>query len=151
MSASAPEFTDSYPFKMDAKGRVTIPSQWRPDDELSVRMQRSLCYGVPTFRVLTVEELESMKATISDMDWTPERKRNRLGRLLSRTKSGSISKAGKLQVPKGVVDTMKFEPGGEIHLVGRGSYFEIYTPENYRKMVAAEDADEADESGILIL
>lgn len=86
-----------------------------------------------------------MQATIEDKDWSPERKRLKLGKLMSRTKVGAISAAGKLQIPKAAVETLGFEPGGEITLLGRGRYFEIYTPQNYAQVYRLEDEDDEDD------
>lgn len=103
---------------------------------------QSSSYDFPTLRILTEEEYEDMLATVDSMEeWTPAQKKKMKGKLHSRCQKGSVSDQGKLLIPKAWCERPGIEPGEAVKLVGRGTYFEIFSLENYQAMKVKEDEE----------
>jgi len=93
-------------------------------------------------RVLTEEEYDDMLLTVDGMEeWSPAQKKKMKGKLHSRCQKGSMSEQGKLLIPKAWCERPGIESGEAIKLVGRGTYFEILSLENYQIMKASEDEE----------
>lgn len=128
--------------KLDPKCRVSVPSEWR--DSLRVgklRLLQSTSYELPVLRVITQEEYTDMITTVDGMDhWTPAQKKRMKNKLHSRCQATAMSEQGKLSIPKAWCEKPEIEAGGQVKLVGRGTFIEIINLENYTEMLKREDS-----------
>lgn len=145
MSQNVHALEGDYEHKLDPKNRVSVPAEWRLLTGGGVlRLLQSSKYNVHTLRVLTECEYDEMLQTVDGMEnWTPAEKKKMKGKLHSRCQKVTMSDQGKLLIPKAWCERPGFEPEGLIKLVGRGTYFEIFSPENYKIMTEREDLETA--------
>ena len=130
-----------YPYKMDAKCRVSIPADWRAEIEGStLRLMVSHNEGLPTLKVLTEPEFERMQEEVNVSELTPAKKRIILGALFERSVKTHINDQGKLVIPKAQLDHPGIVPGQPLVLCGRGGFIEILNEENHEKLRAAREA-----------
>ena len=138
-----------YPYKMDAKCRVSIPSDWRAEigNDL-LRLMVSHNHKIPTLRVLTESEFEKMQEEIKASEkLTPAQKRFMVSTMFKKCTKTHINEQGKLSIPKVLLEHPGLTPGASMMLCGSGGYIEILNDENYKKLEAAimpslEDLDE---------
>lgn len=130
-----------YPYKMDAKCRVSIPSDWRAEIAGSVlRLMISHNEKLPTLKVLTETEFDRMQQEVNDSDLTPAKKRVILGALFERCTKTHINEQGKLVIPKAQLEHPGIIPGEALVLCGRGGFIEILNEDNHQKLCAAREA-----------
>ena len=142
MSSPSHSLGGFFPYKMDAKCRVSIPSDWRTEIANGVlRLLVAHDEKIPTLKVLTESEFEKMQRDINDSEsMTPAQKRTMLGALFERSTKTHINEQGKLSIPKAQLDHPGLTPGDGLVLCGRGNYFVIFNEENYSKLNAAREA-----------
>ena len=142
MSTKSHSLGGGYPYKMDAKGRVSIPSDWRAELSNSVlRLLVSHNEKIPTLKVLTDSKFEKMQQDINDSEsMTPAQKQIMIGTLFEKCVNTHINDQGKLSVPKAQLDHPGLVPGEGLVLCGRGDYFEIFNEENHQRLEAARKA-----------
>ncbi len=152
MSIEGHDLGGFFPHKMDAKCRVSIPSEWRSEMSNQVlRFMQSKNEGLPTLRLLTEIEFRRMLQDIEDrQDWTPAKRRKARGMVFERCVKANINDQGKLSIPKQLCERPGLEAGEVLCLVGRGDYVEILNEENYQKLKIETESfeDELDELGI---
>ncbi len=130
-----------FPYKMDTKCRVSIPSDWRPEVVNTVlRLMVSSNEGFPTLRVLTETEFEKMQQEVNDSERSPAQKRSIIGIIFERCTKAHVNEQGKLSIPKALLGHPGLEAGEGLVLVGRGDFIEILNEENHRKLRAAHEA-----------
>ncbi len=145
MSQNEHALQGDYEHKLDPKNRVSVPADWR---QLAgggmLRLLQSSKYKVEALRVLTECEYDDMLKTVDGMEnWTPAEKKNMKGKLHSRCQKATMSEQGKLLIPKAWCGRPGLESGGMVKLVGRGTYFEIFSLANHKTMKEREDAETA--------
>lgn len=148
MSTKKYKLTGSFPYKMDAKCRVSIPGDWRSQiGNGELQLLQSSNEKLPTLRVLTVFEFEKMQSEVEESALTPAKKRAILGALFERCHKTFINEQGKLTIPKALLDHPGLVAGESLQLCGRGDYIEILNEENHKKLSAATQStiDEIDE------
>lgn len=125
--------------KLDAKCRVSVPSDWRePLQNGQIRLLKSSYLGIPNIRVLSQAEYDDMHETLNNMDhWTPAQRKRMRGNLIAEVLKTSLSNQGKLLVAKPLCDKLGISPNDHVYLVGRGSYFEIFTEKDYESLEKA--------------
>jgi MraZ protein len=135
-------FEGVFDFKLDAKFRVSVPSEWRParGEALPLRLLNWQTYQVPVLKALTDEAFVAMIASIDDSDLPAGVKGQRKGLLYSRNTPVTINEQGKLLIPKKLAKEHGLDSGGAVHLYGRGTNFDIVSPRNYSAMQTAEEA-----------
>jgi MraZ protein len=152
MSIEGHNLLGFYPYKMDVKCRVSIPSDWR-----LVMVGRELLFmqstneGIPTLRVLTELEFKKMLQEIEEQkEWPPAKRRKARGLVFERCVKASINDQGKLSIPKQLCEKPELVAGENLCLVGRGDYIEILSESNYQKLKKADESfeDELDVLGI---
>ncbi len=131
-----------YPYKMDAKCRVSIPSDWRNEIGNSLlRLLVSHNEKIPTLKVLTESEFDAMCQSVHDSEkLSRAQKTVMLGTLFERSTKAQINEQGKLSIPKALLDHPGLTPGKGLVLCGRGGWIEILNEENYEKLCAAREA-----------
>lgn len=96
--------------------------------------------GVPVLKVLTDEAFEGMLRSIDGSEGlTPGEKGQRKGMLHTMNTAVTMNGQGKILIPKKLADKRGLEAGGEAHLYGRGTNFDIVSP---RDQAAMNDAHE---------
>ncbi|MDE0596430.1 MAG: hypothetical protein ABGZ49_03835 [Akkermansiaceae bacterium] len=135
-------FEGVFDFKLDAKFRVSVPSEWRParGEALPLRLLNWQTYQVPVLKALTDEAFVAMVASIDDSDLPAGVKGQRKGLLYSRNTPVTINEQGKLLIPKKLAKEHGLDSGGAVHLYGRGTNFDIVSPRDYSAMQTAEEA-----------
>ena len=130
-----------YPYKMDAKCRVSIPADWREDIAGgTLRLMVSHNEKLPTLKVLTESEFERMQTEVNNSDLTPAKKRIILGALFERSTKTHINEQGKLVIPKAQLEHPGLTPGETLVLCGRGDFIEILNEGNHKELCAAREA-----------
>ncbi|MBK1789798.1 hypothetical protein JIN82_01380 [Persicirhabdus sediminis] len=126
--------------KLDPKCRVSVPADWRMATSGTLRLLHSSCLEIPTIKVLTETEFEGMVQAIDELEgWSTAQKRQYRGKLFASCLKVSVGTQGKMLIPKACCERFEIEPGGEVVLVGRGAYFEIYQPSKYEEVLQKED------------
>jgi DNA-binding transcriptional regulator/RsmH inhibitor MraZ len=135
-------FEGVFDFKLDAKFRVSVPSEWRParGEALPLRLLNWQTYQVPVLKALTDEAFVAMIASIDDSDLPAGVKGQRKGLLYSRNTPVTINEQGKLLIPKKLAKEHGLDAGGAVYLYGRGTNFDIVSPRDYSAMQTAEEA-----------
>ena len=139
-------FLGRYRHNLDNKDRLTIPARFREflaDDLFFVQGfdRNVMAMSTPTFEKIT-SRLADM--SITDLDV----------RLLSRRILGSatletIDKNGRVTLPDFLLEEVGL--GRELVLVGQGEYFEIWSPEEWTKQIAAQLDLEANNQRLKVL
>jgi len=95
-------FEGVYDFKLDAKFRVSVPSEWRPGrgEALPLRLLKWRAYEVPVLKALTDEAFVAMVASIDASEQSAGVKSQRKGLLYSRNTPVTINDQGKVLIPK---------------------------------------------------
>jgi MraZ protein len=134
-----------YEHKMDTKCRVSVPADWRVTvGNGYLRLLQSSNYDLKVLRVLTEGEYVNYLREVENReDYSYSRKKKVLGRLHSQILKTTPNPQGKLLIPKAWCDKPGLSSDGTVMLVGRGAYFEIYSPENYEEMLVREEAETA--------
>ena len=120
--------------KMDTKCRVSVPADWRVTAGNGyLRLLQSSSYELKVLRVLTEEEYQNMLQEVEKRDdLSFSMKKKVLGRLHSQILKTSLNPQGKLLIPKAWCEVPGLNSEEHVVLVGRGSYFEIFSPENVK-------------------
>ncbi len=138
MSTKSYSLGGEYPYKMDAKCRVSIPSDWRVEignDLLLLMVSHN--HKIPTLRVLSESEFEKMQSDVKESDLSPANKRLMIGRMFKKCTKTHINEQGKLSIPKGLLEHPGLEAGATLMLCGSGGYIEILNEDNYDKLEKA--------------
>ncbi len=131
-----------FDFKLDAKYRVSVPSEWRPGrgEALPLRLLKWQTYKVPVLKALTDGAFEAMINSIDQSDLPAGIKSQRKGLLYSRNTQVTINDQGKVLIPKKLAEEHGLTAGGTVHLFGRGTNFDIVSPRDHEAMQAAEES-----------
>lgn len=149
MSQTGQIFRGSYSYKMDPKNRVSIHPDFRPAPGEKVFLLAAETYEMPVLRVLNSDEYDRRVAIVRNSGKTEKEKTRILGLFASRCHDATINEQGKLLISKDLVDDAKIELEGNVWLVGRQSYFEIWSEQNYLRLRKIEKEREEDDLGIL--
>lgn len=139
-ATTTPIFNSVYRHGCDEKRRIQIPSMWRPTEEgvqftLIVWPQRE----GPCLRVLPPKEMAELMA---ELDAMPNSNPNKtvLKRIIgSKSTQVALDKAGRICVPEDLAIAAGIKVGMEVVLVGLLDRFEIWEPDRYARVNAADD------------
>ncbi len=133
-------FEGVFDFKLDAKFRVSVPSDWRPGkgEALLLRLLQWQTYKIPVLKALTDQAFAAMIASIDESDLSAGIKSQRKGLLYSRNTQVTINDQGKVLIPKRLAEEHGLEAGGAVHLFGGGTNFDIVSPRDHKAMQEAE-------------
>jgi division/cell wall cluster transcriptional repressor MraZ len=138
------------PYKMDAKFRVSVPTDWRPDTGAKLYLLFSRTHEMPLVKVLSEEAYEQRVTTVEKSDLPPAKKQALLGSLAMLCREVSLNDQGKLLVPKDLSEKAALAAESEVILAGRGAHFEIWNKEQFERVLEIEmNQDDGDELGIL--
>ena len=142
MGVPTTSFEGVFDFKLDAKFRVSVPSEWRPGrgEALPLRLLKWRTYQVPVLKALTNEAFAAMITSIDSSEETAGVKGQRKGVLYSRNTPVTINDQGKVLIPKKLAEEQGLQAGGAVHLYGRGTNFDIVSPRDHNALQTAEEA-----------
>ena len=133
-NAESPTFTGEFRHKVEGKGRVTIPSKWRFEDEVEMFMIAKTAKRCVT--VLTRAEVERMKAELRAM---PADERADLLDIFGRNlRQVTLDKGGRITIPEDFCT--QFKISGEVWLSGSVDTFSIWNVADFETNKAAEEA-----------
>lgn len=147
MSALVTSFEGEYEHKLDKKLRVSVPSSWRPSSGggYGLRLLKWELSGIPIIKALTDHAFHAALASIQENPaLSSGEKSRRKGALHTHNQPVTINDQGKMLIPKKFAEDRGLEPEAIIHLLGRGSSFEIITQANYDALYKEEAAVMAD-------
>jgi DNA-binding transcriptional regulator/RsmH inhibitor MraZ len=127
-----------HPYKMDTKFRVSIPTAWRPEDDGSLFLLYSKRHDMPLVKVRSQAAFDNKVQLIHDSDKTPAEKDQLLGRLAMLSSEVKLNDQGKLTLPRELCLKTGIAADSTIYLAGRGSQFEIWSNENFDRMLEIE-------------
>lgn len=128
--------TDHYNRNLDAKGRLTLPADFRRHFDETVRLvpfHGALCGFTP-------EGFEQWTASFFPEGFNPmDRKQDETRRKISAlTSTVDIDSAGRIAMGKvSELIRNKFGLGRELVIVGNGDHFEIFSAEKWAEMEAS--------------
>lgn len=131
-------YNSCYRHGVDEKRRLQVPAKWRParpGTQLTLILWPKSVEG-PCLRVLPPEEMADLMASIDAMP-NDDPKKTVLKRFIgSESMQVALDKAGRICLP----DAMARQAGiqGEAVLVGLLDRFEIWNPDRYDKVKAAD-------------
>jgi MraZ protein len=132
-------FNSSYRHGLDEKRRVQIPAKWRPakaGTELTLVLWPKAKEG-PCLRVLPPEKMADL---MRDIDAMPNSDPNKvvLKRFIgSKSVQVSLDSVGRVTVPEEMAKAAGIK--AEAVLVGLLDRYEIWSPERYEKVAAADE------------
>lgn len=133
------ELRSKYDHKLDAKNRIAVPSEWRTGDSGGVLLLlESTREGKPMIKALTHGKFREYIETIRSSIYTPAQKDLLIGKLHAECVETAVNSQGKMLIPKQMCERGRFH--GDVKLVGRGGYFEIWKPELYDEVDRLEAA-----------
>ena len=142
-------FRGEYTFKVDAKGRVSIPALFRrvletgdPDFTDGLRPQLVIVYGPPDqpyLEAYTIAEIEKLEAKIERLPNSPL-KRKLVRDITSRSHHTEVDPDGRLVLPLRHRDKIGLEK--EAFFVGTSGTFQIWNPETYDALLAEEEEED---------
>lgn len=127
--------------KLDSKGRVSVPMDWRPAEGTSVFLMLANRYEVPVLRVFTEDAFDRKLTEIEDAeDLDPGTKDELAGYMHANSVVAQINEQGKLLIPKHWAEERELGLPGTAMLVGYGDFFEMMNLEQYRLVKEREFA-----------
>ncbi len=125
------ELRSKFDHKLDPKNRIAIPSEWAADSGCPILLLEAKKEGLTVIKALTQDKFQEYVTLIQESDKTPVIKDILIGKLYADCVETTINAQGKMLIPRKMCD--RSELTGEVKLVGRGSYFEIWQPERYEE------------------
>lgn len=132
-------FIGEHTFKVDGKGRVSIPADFRREleegDPLSSQTGRPrmvIVYGHDAQKQLIVHTYEGYKALAADIAALPrgsERRKIMQRMILNRARPTEVDNDGRLVLPQLLRDKIGLD--GTAYFAGMGETFEIWKPETF--------------------
>ena len=133
-------YNSSYRHGVDEKRRVQIPAKWRPSKEgteFTLILWPKSKEG-PCLRVLPPQEMAEL---MRDIDAMPNGDPNKvvLKRFIgSESVQVALDKGGRICLPEAIATAAGIQKDGEAVLVGLLDRFEIWNPERFEKVRAAD-------------
>ncbi len=149
MSQKGQVFRGFHSYKMDPKFRTSIPTDFRPAAGESLFLLFAETHSLPVVRVINQEDYERRVKIVEDSDLSPAKKTAKLGSLAMRCREVTLNEQGKLLVPKDLSEKAGIKADSSITIAGRQSYFEVWSQENFDRVLEIEQAqDDEDDLGI---
>lgn len=123
-------FISTYTLKVDDKGRVSVPHNWRS----VIANLRSDIFGYMSFNnpcveVYTSERLELMHDYISNLDLFSQERDMLSTAVLGSSEALSLDSKGRIMLPESFLDHASIT--NQATFVGKGQTFEIWNKENF--------------------
>lgn len=132
-NASKVMFTGNVTHKLDPKSRVAIPAGWRAAQEGVLTLIDANSDSYPVLKCYTAasfaDKVEAIRTQAEARGVSPGDLDRYIGMITGRSFQAELSSQGKLLIPKTQRERLKLKDTATI--VGRGTYFEIWSPEDY--------------------
>ena len=132
-SASEVAFLGNVKHKLDPKSRVAVPADWRTAQGSTLRMLAATSEGYPVLKCYTEEgfadKISGIRQEAKEQGATPVQIDHYIGVITGQCFVGEVSTQGKLLIPKAQRERLRL--ADQASIVGRGSYFEIWNPEDF--------------------
>ncbi|MDK3017994.1 division/cell wall cluster transcriptional repressor MraZ [Pseudodonghicola flavimaris] len=142
-------FRGEYTFKVDSKGRVSIPALFRrvleagdPDYTEGLRPQLVLVYGDADqdyLEAYTIDEIDKLEAKIDRLP-SSKLKRKLTRNITTRSHHTEVDPDGRLVLPARYRDKIGLDK--EALFVGTSGTFQIWNPDTYEDYLAEEDEED---------
>lgn len=150
VSAIGQNYLGFNPYKMDAKFRVSVPPDWRPQAGQKLFLLFSRTHEMPLVKVLSQRAYDMRVETVEKSELSPAKKIAKLGTFAMLCREASVNDQGKLLVPKDLSEKSGLAAETELMVVGRGIHFELWNKDNFERALEIElNQDDEDELGIL--
>lgn len=105
---------------------------------------------MPLVKVLSQAAYDKkVELILNDERMTEKKKGEMLGKLAMLSREATLNDQGKLLVPKDLSEQADIKADGDVALVGRGNYFQIWSKTNFEVMLEIETNQvEDDDLGI---
>ncbi|MBR4310984.1 MAG: hypothetical protein IKT79_08135 [Akkermansia sp.] len=135
------EFWSRAMHKLDPKGRVSIPADWRAAlGQKLVLLQATHKKRYNILKCFTKEafdqKINEIRTSAKELGATPGQIDEYVGSIISSADSAEVSTQGKILIPKDEREHLKVKE--YVQFVGRGSMFEIWLPEDYNAEYSPE-------------
>lgn len=131
-------FFGQYEHSIDEKGRITIPAQYRDLLDTGAYITRGFDENL---MVMRTEEFDSLYHKVRELSITNPNARNLARLMFANAALLEIDKSGRILIPHFLRAAANLD--GVITLAGIGPYFEIWSPENWKKkQVVFDDGEE---------
>ena len=148
-------FIGEHTFKVDGKGRVSIPADFRRELEegdplasQSGRPRMVIVYGHDKQKQLIVHTYDGYRRLAADIAALPrgsERRKIMERMILNRAKPTEVDNDGRLVLPQALRDKIALD--GTAYFAGMGETFEIWEPETHEAVDAAVSEKWLEEQG----
>ncbi|MDO5450955.1 MAG: hypothetical protein Q4F30_08715 [Akkermansia sp.] len=132
-SVSTVMFTGNVTHKLDPKSRVAIPAGWRAAQEGALTLIDANFDEYPVLKCYTkesfAEKIAAIRQQAEQRGAEPGDIDRYIGIITGRCFEAEVSSQGKLLIPKPQRERLKL--GENATIVGRGTYFEIWSPADY--------------------
>ncbi len=133
-------FTGNVTHKLDPKSRVAVPASWRTAQDGVLVMIEANSEKRPILKCYTresfAEKIDAIRQYAQEHDVNPGELDQYVGKITGCSFETEVSSQGKLLIPKSQRERMKLSDTATI--VGRGSYFEIWSPPDFEAIHSAE-------------
>ncbi len=129
-------------YKMDSKNRVSIKAQWRPETGKPFYLLVTTAHDMPVVKVLDEETYSEKVSKVENDDKLDQATKDEiLGQLAMYCAEVTVNDQGKMAIPQIFCEAAGIQPESEVTLAGRGSFFYIWTRENFQKFADLENAN----------
>ncbi|MGJ8632281.1 MAG: hypothetical protein ACSHX7_00005 [Luteolibacter sp.] len=128
------QYKGSFPYKTDAKNRVTVVPAWRPAQGETVNLMPSISEGVKILKVLTQNAFEYRVQRITDNAKTPKEESTLKTKLVRLLREANVNEQGKLLIPKDLAEYAGISPDSGIMMSAGDSHFEIWPRDKFEEI-----------------
>lgn len=131
-------FTGFQRVRVDSSLRLCLPADWRRHawEHLYVILSRN--NGHPVIKVITQEQFDEKMQVIMMSPNTPNQKYQLVAKLASLCRELTTDKRNRISIPPDLGEKLGLEKPGAVTLVGCGSHFEIWKPEEFEAFLEQE-------------
>jgi len=133
---SAGIFVGEYRHNVDAKGRLTIPSQWRIQGDENGEVYLALPNPAGFVTVYPPEMIGRLKEKVSEMSMADLAGEDALSQVMSMAHSFSCDKNGRINLNEKLLKHAGITK--EAVLLGKITSFSIYSPEQYESAFSGD-------------
>jgi division/cell wall cluster transcriptional repressor MraZ len=133
-NSAAPRFTGEFCHKVEGRNRITIPSDWRFDEEVQLFM---IVKSLKTcISVMMKPELDRLVGKADDL--STEERSDFLDMLGSSLKSVTMDKGGRISIPDEFHNKLGFPKHKEVWLTGSMNTFNIWSIPDFEAFKAQD-------------
>lgn len=126
-------YTGNFAHTLDEKNRLTIPSAWR-----AAHAETDTFLAIPNeagyISVLPPGEAEKLYEKVAAVPLWEQKAQEQITAFFAEAQSFTFDKQGRVALSDGLLQHAGIEPGGGAVLGGSLSKFNIYSPEEWRKV-----------------